>query len=191
MDFVNSDCTGEITDPMEKLSSFAMKEIPKIQTAIKNEIAVILGRSTADEELKLMLTPERVLVCARILSKALNSYELCDYMEWAERYPQLEDQTALSRLDQLTQYKVIKFLHDKVKLTSGKVSQLFGRSFLLWSQLWPSLQEEIIRQNNRDRVASPLVLNYFLECFGETLQGEKFLLTYPLLKMKFSSRKQC
>ena len=113
-----------------------VEELPKLDAAMKNIIALLSGKSTLTNE---AIPALELLSCARVVLKALNAHELVDVVEWGAKHPQGE-QTAMDRITQLTCYKVVRALRIKAQGMGGKPSKLFGKSFILWSGCWKEVR---------------------------------------------------
>jgi hypothetical protein len=94
-------------------------EEPKLDAACKNLIALISAKSahTGDS-----IPPLELIQCARVLLKQLNAHELVDVVEWGSAHPQGAQQLALDRIQQITQYKVVRALKTKY---GGQDNQTF------------------------------------------------------------------
>jgi hypothetical protein len=116
--------------------SLLVEEVPKLDAAMKNIIALLSGKSTLKSD---AIPALELLSCARVVLKALNAHELVDVVEWGGKHPQGE-QTAMNRITQLTHYKVVRALRVKSQDMGGKPSKLFGKSFILWSGCWKEVR---------------------------------------------------
>lgn len=82
-------------EDMEQYILHLQSEGPKIDEAMKNIIAMIVGRSLTTTDTDAMgsdvptYTPTQALTCARIVLKAIQEVELMDYLPWTEANPQL------------------------------------------------------------------------------------------------------
>ena len=115
-----------------------VEEHPKLDAACKNLIALLSAKSAQTQDI---IHPLELLQCARVLLKALNAHQLVDVVEWGSSHPQSQEQGALDRIQQLTQYKVVRALRIKANDMGGKVTKLFGKSFILWSGCWKQVRQ--------------------------------------------------
>jgi hypothetical protein len=166
---------------MEDYDDYIMllqNESPKIDMAMKNFISMLIGQSLTLSDIDMStgmmisFTASQALACAKLVLKAIQSYELLDYLAYASAYPQAEQQTGLDRLDELRKYKALRFLRDRVITSKQSVNKFFGKSYFLWSKQWSSI------------VSSPMEvplgvsdeqLRYFLSGFEQSLQDDKHI----------------
>jgi hypothetical protein len=162
----------ELSDDI--LSSYSrqlMEEQPKIGVAAKNLIAMVLGRSMTDPSSHLQFandahfTPDIALVCGRALLQAIQAFEPEDPMSWSVSHPQPEEQSGEDRLNDVIRYRCLHTLRSHAKAKNGKVSALFGRSFLVWSKSWSSIKSSITRP---DTVPEDL-FEYFISMFERSI----------------------
>ena len=149
-------------------------EEPKLDSVLKNLIALMSAKSSLQlENFEVdVIQPMELLGCARLVSKALNGVDLAaDVVEWGASHPQGEDQTGIDRMDELQHYKVARALCQKASSAGGKITKLFGKSFLLWSGAWKKIREEAVRnatiETNMDN------LNSFLDCIERVIDTPK------------------
>ena len=138
-------------------------ESPKLDAACKNLIALLSAKSMPTDE---PVPITELLSCARVLLKQLNAHVLVDVVEWGSKHPQGEH-TALERIDQLREYKVVHALRARVDQMKGKVSKLFGKSFILWSGCWKEVRAEC--EVNQPRDVPDDVFALFLDSFELSL----------------------
>ena len=165
-----------------KLSDEIAADSPKIEQALKNLVSIILAKvmssngfiNQPQNEVSLIeITPDIALSCVRIILKSVNDQSLLSPLEWGLINVQGENQTALSRIDEISKYRVLYSMHLLCLSKSGKVTKLFGKFFFLWSNIWPSLAAKILQEDeiddgrgNSNRVAA---LRYIVEAFGKSL----------------------
>lgn len=154
---------------------YLQNENPKIDIAMKNYISVLLGRSFAasdtDNTLGMIsFSTNQALLCAKIVLKAIQSIDLLDYLEFSSQYPQREMQTGLDRIQELSRYKALRFLRDRVISSNQSVNKFFGKSYFLWSKQWTSVAEKILASD--PGTISKEQLHYFVHYFGESLSDE-------------------
>lgn len=70
----------------------------------------------------------------------INSYEPCTEAEWAEKYPQTDEQAGLDRLDLLAEFRVARVLSQHGRKSGAKNTKLFGRKFLQATRCWDELR---------------------------------------------------
>jgi hypothetical protein len=162
-------------DILSSFSRHLMDEQPKIGAAAKNLIAMVLGRSMTDPSNRMLFandvhfTPDIALVCGRALLQAIQAFEPEDPMSWSVTHPQPEQQSGEDRLNDVIRYRCLHTLRSHVKAKNGKVSTLFGRSFLVWSKSWPSIRSSIARPES---VPEDL-FEYFLSMFERSILLEE------------------
>jgi hypothetical protein len=110
------------------------------------------------------------VACARATAKAINTCEIISEASWSERFPQSEDETAVSRLDALSDYRVARVLANQVRALKGHFTKLFGLKFLLATKAWPDHLQRI-----RTELASTLIpastVDAFLEGWDKVVSG--------------------
>jgi hypothetical protein len=165
----------EITEEMESYAEFLRNESPKVDFAIKNLLSLLLAKSLANNlydtgtNKKKVINTESGLYCTRIFIKHLNSLNLPNAIEWGSLNPQLQNQTSIERMNQLIQYKVAVILLEQVKLKGGKISQLFGRKFLIWTNALPQISTKVLAEHQNSPYFDALSL--FFDALGKSLEG--------------------
>lgn len=172
-----------ITAEMKQLSKEIIDEVPKIETALKNFMSILLAQSATgntqahrdQEDNFVPLTSDSVLRSVRLIIKKINSWMLPDIVQWGFSNPQSEAEAALKRLDTLTRYKVLSSLHGLAIQKGAKPAKLFGLKYFLWSHVWPSLRDSIL--SDYSSASSPEVLpdeqclRYILDKFEQSLSS--------------------
>lgn len=169
-------------DVTSKLSDEIAADSPKIEQALKNLVSIILAKVMSsngvinqpqNEVNSIEVTPDIALSCVRIILKSINEQSLLSPLEWGLINVQGENQTALSRIDEISKYRVLYSMHLLCLSKSGKVTKLFGKLFFLWSNIWPNISAKILQEDeiddgrgNSNRVAA---LRYIVEAFGKSL----------------------
>ena len=164
---------------MEKAVSFLHQETPKIADAVKNLIALLLAlsktASTTDLESgsRTYFSDLEALECGKLLLKAIQKCgdELDrDLIGWGVNNPQLPDQSAIDRLDQIVQYKAVLFLTNRISNLSKPitVNKCFGRTFLIWSGIDLNHIRDVAMTLREDKV-SDLLLSKFIDEFQQSL----------------------
>lgn len=150
---------------------------PTIDFALKNLMSILTAQSASSNrksttEDTVHFTTQSCLKCAQLVTKKLNSYSLPNVIEWGNLETQSKDQTAISRINQLTRYRVVTALRAQVLAKQGKICKLFGKLYLEWTHSWPHISREILVDNLLQE--SPLYdcLLVFLKTFGLSLQSK-------------------
>lgn len=163
-------------------------ETPKVDAAVKNLLAVQIGRvqvlqvrgkihtigSSGLEVLEELEDCDPMVLqklCGLIL-REINAHELEDPLEWASRNPQGQDQPGLDRIDQISSYKALHFVWTKSKKhqdnqsnnnqdarRAAKVTKLFGRSML--ETIWPDVRPKILEKGTS--LASQAIVEKLLD----------------------------
>mmetsp|Transcript_20145 Transcript_20145/g.35805 ORF Transcript_20145/g.35805 Transcript_20145/m.35805 type:complete len:254 (-) Transcript_20145:42-803(-) len=156
-----------------------LQEQPKVGAAMKNLMAVQLGRIQANQmqskvhvigedgvEVREDLDDLDVMVlqklCALVL-RTINSFDLASPSDWAEANPQGENQNGLDRMDQIAQYKVVHMVWSKAKSNDAKVTKQIGSSAL--RLCWPQLRPVIIDAIEQAGVGSAKIADALLNKF--------------------------
>jgi hypothetical protein len=165
-------------EAIDNVSASFKNEQPKIATAVKNYISVIFSKAQVEAASAGGAAPNmtQYLILARHLLKSIQAVAcvLPDPSAFAAAHPQSDDQTGISRIDEILRYKV---LYSIVKMNSEKgntsVNQLFGKSFILDSKIWPEV-EKITRNavGTGDELLVELT-NKFLKGFARSLELDK------------------
>jgi hypothetical protein len=142
-----------------------VNEVPKLGDACKNLVAMLSAKSIPTED---PVPVTELLSCARVLLKQLNAHVLVDVVEWGSLHPQGE-LTAMKRIDQLREYKVVHALRAKAETMGGKVSKLFGKSFVLWSGCWKEVRRACNTAEVRPKDVADDVWAVFLDSFELSL----------------------
>lgn len=132
------------------------QEQPSIYLSVKNLCAFVLGSNlhvecTSSDNRCIVrpLSSTLVMQLAKVLLQNISNYELPPVSEYSTTFPQGASQPALDRLDEIGKYKAVHQLRGMAVKGGGKVTWLFGKSYLLWSRCWP-----LIRQRTRDAFAN-------------------------------------
>merc|ERR1719424_2279112 len=143
------------SDPLEVAAQRLRTDKPCLTDAMKNFTSAYAASALAPDEHspRLQQRPLDVgvlLSMARIVLKVLNAHALLSPEEWAASHPQDEDESALARIEALTNYKAASLLAQQVCAANAKRNKLFGRQFLLATGCWPAVraaaQDELLRQ---------------------------------------------
>jgi hypothetical protein len=171
-----ADMTDTMVDEMSEKCSSLMNEQPKIESAVKNLISVLLAENMTiasnDFERQEAMTPSAVIACARKIVKYINDYSLKDVVQWGVDHPQGSEETASDRIDSLANYKVAYFMWAKAKSKSGKLCKIFGFNLLLWSRMLDNMYVDIMETYGSDpKQAEPPrdILAEFIYCFLQSL----------------------
>jgi hypothetical protein len=158
-------------DILSSCSKQLMEEQPKIGAATKNLIAMVLGKSLADPSSQLLFandanfTPDTALLCGRALLQAIQAFDPEEPMAWSVTHAQPEAQSGEDRLNDVIRYRCLYTLRSNVKSKNGKVSVLFGRSFLTWSKSWETIRRSIIRPES----VPDDMFEYFVSVFERSI----------------------
>lgn len=173
-----------MSEPMEetsitsKLSQEVQQELPTIYGSVKNLIACALGKSY-DAPLDPKIAPQNAMTCAKYLLQAIRSHPLPDVEEFCAQYPQPEDQLGVDRLEDICKYKVIYALRYKAEEKGGKITRLFGRSYIKWTKMWKVFRSstvELIKENTHIPMDE---IEFFLQTYEESLaQDGKELIVF-------------
>jgi hypothetical protein len=149
-------------------------EQPKIGSAVKNVISLVLARSLTASPSDIFRTtnveisPNSALTCGRALLQGIQAYELVDHLTWGHKFPQDEEQTGEGRIDDIVRYKCVYRLRSMALSKGGKISQLFGRSYLKWTRAWPEIRSTIQLPSG----VTQDELDLFLRTFELSLLGD-------------------
>lgn len=151
--------------------------MPTIYGSVKNLIACALGKSY-EAPLEPKIQPQNAMTCAKYLLQAIRSHPLPDVEEFCAQHPQPEDQLGVDRLEDICKYKVIYELRYKAEEKGGKITRLFGRSYIHWTKMWSVFRKstvELIKQNTHIPMDE---IEFFLQTYEESLalDGEFFFL---------------
>ena len=160
-------------DVLEQHAKLLQDDLPTIGNAIKNLIAMLLGRATADPSTSSMFendatfTPIIGLTCGRCLLQAIERYELLNPIEHTTTHPQRDDQPGEARLNEIIQYKCLFTLATQARNAGGKRSTLFGRRWFLWSGAWSHIKTSIVPP--AATIVPSDIFHFFLNTFENTL----------------------
>eukprot|EP00298_Acanthocystis_sp_HF-20_P002538 c12954_g1_i1.p1 GENE.c12954_g1_i1~~c12954_g1_i1.p1 ORF type:complete len:216 (-),score=85.73 c12954_g1_i1:93-740(-) len=137
-----------------------------ISQATKDIVSYYLAHEMASEFSEVQGTD--LLLCGKIVLKAINSYQMKDPIAWQEENPQ-EDQLASEYIQRLSDYKSQYNIWSIVKKRGGKVTQLLGRNFL--KVIFEEVEDEILNNEQNQTQSSPSIktLDQFLVIFREEL----------------------
>ena len=152
-------------DDFDKEVRQLVDEVPNLGDACKNLVAMLSAKSMPTEE---PVPVTELLSCARVLLKQINAHALVDVVEWGADHPQGE-LTAMQRIDQLREYKVVHALRAKAEKMGGRVSKLFGKSFILWSGCWKEVRHACMTPDACPAHVADDVWAVFLDCFELSL----------------------
>lgn len=154
-----------------KLAQEVQQELPTIYVSVKNLIACALGKNyEVPQEPKMQ--PQNVMTCAKYLLQAIRSYPLPDVEQFCEEHPQPDDQLGVDRLEDICKYKVIHALRYKAEEKGGKITRLFGKSYIQWSKMWTSFRRttvELIQENTHIPMEE---IEFFLRTYEASLDLE-------------------
>jgi hypothetical protein len=172
---------GAAEDQLLGHATQLMSEAPKLDAAVKNLLAVRLGKHQA---LKLAskvhvmgesgvevrqeledLEPAKLQRLCGMLLRHLNAHELEDPVAWAARSGQGEGQSGLARLDEIARYKVLHMTWARAREPAhgagGKPARALGRSAL--EHVWPAVHPKVLAE--LELVVGPKLARGFLDEF--------------------------
>jgi hypothetical protein len=172
---------GGAEDHLLGHASQLLSETPKLDAAVKNLLAVRLGKHQA---LKLAnkvhvlgesgvevrqeledLEPAKLQRLCGMLLRHLNSHELEDPVSWAARSGQREGQSGLARMDEIARYKVLHMTWTRAREPAhgagGKPARALGRSAL--EHVWPAVYPRVLAE--AELVVGPKLARKFLAEF--------------------------
>lgn len=155
-----------VEEELENYAQHLQQEQPKLNDAIKNLISLVLGLSLTYSETDkdcadyISYSPEDALKCGKTLLKSIQSCELVEVGEWCINNPQIHDQTAVHRIDEVIKYKVVCLLRQRALKGSVSISKFFGQSYIEWTNHWPSIKQ--LALTSKDESLSSVVLSNFL-----------------------------
>ena len=107
-----------------------MEEKPKIDRAMKNYMSILMARERSSERTK-VTTTAFLLQSARLVMSRIKQVHLVSPIEYGKLCPQKKDQTALDRMDEISNYKIYFALYQKIKANEkASPNRLFGRSYI-------------------------------------------------------------
>jgi hypothetical protein len=162
-------------------ASQLLSETPKLDAAVKNLLAVRLGKHQA---LKLAnkvhvlgesgvevrqeledLEPAKLQRLCGMLLRHLNSHELEDPVSWAARSGQRDGQSGLARMDEIARYKVLHMTWTRAREPThgagGKPARALGRSAL--EHVWPAIHPKVLAE--AELMVGPKLARKFLDEF--------------------------
>lgn len=154
-----------------------LNDSPKLQTALKNIIAILLGsdfsRRSCDDAIDGKITDIKafdLLIVSKSLIKAIAQMNLPEAPEWGALHPQLENQTFEQRLDEISQYKAACMFLKKAKATEKiGLSKIIGKHFFVWTKCMDALRE-ILHAFLTSKVEDGIV-TLFMDTFDNSIKG--------------------
>lgn len=153
-----------------------LDDAPKLQVALKNLMAVLLGsdasRRTADDELDGKVTDIKafdLLICSKTLIKCVSELSFAEAPQWGVEHPQREDQNFSDRIAEISQYKAALLFFSRAKTSESGISKIVGRKFLQRTKCMPA-----IRLNVKEKLASKVeddIIELFLNTFDDSVKG--------------------
>lgn len=145
---------ADIVDELSNKCAVLLSEEPKIESAIKNLVSVLLANNLtngSDIQRQDAMTPSLLIGCAKKVVQYINSIQLVDVIDWGVAHPQKEAETASDRIDSITNYKVARLMWNKARTKSTKICKVFGLNMLLWTQMAEDMFNSLVL-NNEDYV---------------------------------------
>ena len=111
-----------------------LHETPKIDEGLKTLLSLTIAKNqtTSKEQTRKPLSANICLELIRSLSLAINKIEVLETLAWASKFPQKQNTTGMTRMDEISNYKALSYLHSSLKNSNNKikVTKAFGVSFL-------------------------------------------------------------
>lgn len=159
------------TDYSSKLAQEVQQELPTIYVSVKNLIAYAMGKSY-DATAPQRIQPQNVMTCAKYLLEAIRRRPLPDVEQFCAEHPQPEDQLGVDRLEDICKYKVIYALRYKAEEKGGRITRLFGKSYIRWTKLWDVFRqdaEKLLVENTHIPMEE---IEYFLQTYEASLKED-------------------
>lgn len=157
-------------------------EKPKIDSALKNLISIIVGKSLTSTETdissgSISFSSNQAFTCAKVLLKCVQNYELPNYIEFSTKYLQHENQSGIQRIIQLSKYKALLLLRNRIISNNQSINKFFGKSYFLDSLVFNDLKESILQTIESNGVVSISMeqAQYFVNLFEKSLTDEDSL----------------
>lgn len=163
-------------DALEAAAALIRDDKPHITDAIKSFTSVIAANDLTSSASAATSGPPNMahpLLCAKACLRQINERTLMHPSEWAELHAQGEDETAMARIESITDYKACHLLAAQVKSTAGaKVTKLLGRKFLRATRCWDDeMRGATAAALAAQRIPEPTVAS-FLEGWSRAISGE-------------------
>ncbi len=117
-------------------------ELPKIDSAIKNLLAILMAQQPVEGEH--YIVPSKAMECGKHILRHLQTYPLLSIDEYCVKFPQSETQSANDRLDEICHYKALYCLREHCTKAGTKVSKTFGRSYFIHTKQWESFKSALL-----------------------------------------------
>lgn len=159
----------------ETLVKDLQDDIPTIYVSVKNLIALLLGKGFYGPNIEpsVHLTPSIAMNAAKYLLEAIRTQPLLSVEEYCTQHPQQQDQLGVDRLDEISKYRVVSELSEKVLQKGGKISRLFGRRYFIWSKSWSRIRPLVVSlcEKNCPTITED-ELNLFLDTYEKSLEAD-------------------
>ena len=157
------------SDDDESVARRVMMESPKIDRAMKNYVSILMARERSSERAKSLSTMS-ILKAARLILARIKLTNLVSPIEYGNLCPQRKEQTAVERLDEISNYKIMFALWQKVATSSkANPNHLFGRSYLDFLMKNPVLKfKQIVLNDAKEKFDGD---DEKLEFFAEFFRG--------------------
>ena len=155
---------------MNEILQKLQNEQPKIDQSLKNLLTVILGKvssHTLESGMDQMniasddnkegntnrktsnfnlahFTPSNLLSFVKLFLGALQETALPSLQEYFVQHPQKEDESAIAYLNRICDYKASYFLREKVIQNKSKISKIFGKSYFLYTNVFPEIKQRML-----------------------------------------------
>lgn len=111
-----------------------LHETPKLDEGLKTLLSLTIAKNQTigKEQTRKPLSANICLELIRSLSLAINKIELLEPLAWATKFPQKQNTTGMTRMDEISNYKALVYLRSSLKNSNNKikVTKAFGVSFL-------------------------------------------------------------
>jgi hypothetical protein len=156
---------GDITS---QLAQEVQQELPTIYVSVKNLIACSLGKNY-EAPLEPKIQPQNVMTCAKYLLEAIKSHPLPDVEQFCAENPQPEDQLGVDRLEDICKYKVICALRYKAEAKGGRITRLFGKSYIRWTKMWKVFRKDTEKLLQENTAIPKEEIEMFLQTYEASL----------------------
>lgn len=181
--FSSTDDSPQRVDDEDSAGSILMKHVtellddcPKLDVALKNLIAVVLGSDASRRSVDNSqggkvtgITTSDLLLCSKALIKSITDKEYPAAPQWGADNPQREDQSFSDRLAEIGQYKAAVVFFKRAKESKSGVSKIIGRRFIQQTKLMPYIDMSV-RESLRAKVEDDII-DIFLETFEKSIAG--------------------
>jgi hypothetical protein len=167
-------------DPLDLAVAALKEDMPRITDAAKNLTAILAGNEFARADKRAAgsssssdapLEIADLLQVARIVLKHINAYTFPEPSTWAADNPQGPEETAMQRVETLTNYRAAHALASHASSQGAKLTKLLGRKFLRATFSWAAIRESI-NADSALRAFPRATVEAFLKGWGEAIDSE-------------------